>query len=69
MAKNRFKGRSQGQPVAGNAKPGPANRKQSKRLSQRIADWNTSMNTKDTSAGGKEQRKSSGGFHCPGAHQ
>lgn len=54
--------------VAGKATVGQANRKQRGKLEARRADWSKSMDTKNASAGGVQQRKEAGGFKRPGSY-
>ena len=56
-------------PVAGRARTIGRNRKLFKALERRLADYTVSMNTRNTEAGGTQQRKDSGGFHRPGSNQ
>jgi len=57
-----------GAPVAGRAVAGKASRKQAASLERRMRDYSLSMDTKNASAGGTQQRKDSGGFHRPGSY-
>lgn len=64
------------EPVAGRANiatsvsrtPGK-NRKLSRALEIRRADYTTMMATRNATAGGAQQRKDTGGYHRPGSNQ
>jgi hypothetical protein len=47
----------------------PPATKEEKRLASRLADYNSTMNTKDSGASKKEMRKANGGYHRPGSMQ
>jgi len=66
----RLKANMQGRKLHGvRPKAGPQglNRKRERKLDMRKADWQRSMDTKNTEASGAQQRKESGGFKRPGS--